>query len=85
MKNWNTDKFSFKSADERQIWEFSQLINYGLGKQRLSIQKLKSVWKKLEPNLDRQRARMLKYLIWGKLSLLSISRKYWGLSPKTTL
>ena len=85
MKNWNTDKSSFKSDKEKQVWELSQLINYGLGRQKLSIQKIKAVWKKLEPNLDYERARMIKYLIWGKLSSQPINKKYWGLSPKTAL
>ncbi|MEK7497308.1 MAG: hypothetical protein AAB656_00110 [Patescibacteria group bacterium] len=83
MKNWNTGKFNSKSDEE--IWKLSQLINYGLDGQKLSIQKVKSVWKKLEPFLDLERARMIKYLIWESPFSPLTNKNYWGLSPKTAL
>lgn len=82
MKNWNTDVSSFKNKKTKEIWKLSQLINYGLDKKKLSISKIKSVWVDLEPKLDPQRARMIKYLIWGKISLPQNNKKFWSLSPK---
>lgn len=83
MKNWNTDIKGFKNKKDKDIWKLSQLINYGLGGKKLSKSKIKSVWSDLEPKLDKERARMIKYLVWGKLYSLKSNNKYWGLSPKT--
>jgi len=82
VKNWNTDVSSFKNKRGKIIWELSQLINYGFDDKQLSEKNIKLYWKELKPKLDPERARMLKYLIWGKLSLLPSKKSYWGLSPK---
>lgn len=83
MKNWNTDIKGFKNKKDKDVWKLSQLINYGLGGKKLSKSKIKSVWSDLEPKLDKERARMIKYLVWGKLYSLESNNKYWGLPPKT--
>lgn len=83
MKNWNTDIKGFKNKKDKDVWKLSQLINYGLGGKKLSKSKIRSVWSDLEPKLDKERARMIKYLVWGKLYSLESNNKYWGLSPKT--
>ncbi len=85
VKNWNTDIKGFKTTKDKEVWELSQAVNYGVEDQKISLSKLKLLWLEIEPNLDLERARMIKYLIWGKISLLPTNKKFWGLSPKINL
>jgi hypothetical protein len=62
----------------------SQYINYGSSDYKISESVIRENWIELEPKLDPERARMIKYLIWGKASLQKIKKSYWGLFPKTT-
>lgn len=73
MKNWNTDITTFKSSQDKRIWELSQLINYGLDGVRLDKEELESHWTKIKKLLDPTRARMIEYLLWGKTYSLNPS------------
>ncbi len=67
MYNWNTDISVFKKSDEKFIiWKLSQMINYGLGNEKLNLNLVKKFWKNLD--LDSKRKKFLMYIIWGKLS-----------------
>jgi len=83
MKNWNTDETKFKTPQEKRLWELAQLINYGLDGEKLEEKELKKNWKELKRLLDRERARMLEYFIWGRKYLLPTNKNFWKLSPKT--
>ncbi|MBU1032213.1 hypothetical protein KKE03_04835 [Patescibacteria group bacterium] len=67
MFNWSSDlsKADKKSKDYK-IWKLEQLINFGLNREKLSEKEVKKYWKYL--NLDPDKKRALKYLIWGKQS-----------------
>ena len=82
MKNWNTDVSKFKSKKDKRIWELSQMINYGLDGEKLDENELKENWDDIKPMLDLERARMLEYLIWGKIYSLPTNSRFWNLPPK---
>ncbi len=66
MINWNTDLKSFKSTEEATVWKLNQLINFGLGGDKLDLNLVKKYWGKLY--IDANRRKFLSLLIWGKTS-----------------
>lgn len=45
MKNWSTNtKELSKNTDKFTIWKLEQLINFGLGRKRLSLMELRKYW-----------------------------------------
>lgn len=68
MYNWSVDEKRFKRdyPEKYEIWKLEQLINFGLGRRKLEVKKIKKHWRKLY--LDPDRKRYLRYLIWGKIS-----------------
>ena len=80
MKNWNTDTTKFKTKLSKKIWELSQKINYGLGGVALNLSEVKDNWVLLKKELDPDRARMIEYLVWGKIYSLQNKNKFWNLS-----
>ena len=62
MKNWSTDeKLLKKSPKKYNLWRLEQLINFGLGNEKLSIQNVKKNISKL--SIDPLKKRYLKFLI----------------------
>ncbi len=60
MYNWSTDTSRLKKNPEKyQIWRLEQLINFGLGNERLNKQELKRYWDKLI--LDPRRKKVLAF------------------------
>lgn len=67
MYNWNVDIKKWKKSDPRFIiWKLNQLINFGLGGEKLDLKLVKKYWNKL--SLDPKREKFLKFLIWQKPS-----------------
>lgn len=66
MYNWNTPKNQLQPSEETTIWKLNQLINFGLGDEKLNFSDVKKYWDKL--NLDPERKNYLSFLLWGKLS-----------------
>lgn len=66
MYNWSVDEKKFKKADPEgyQIWQLEQMINWGLGNDKLNKLLLRRYWKKLF--LDPMKKRYLKFLLWPK-------------------
>ncbi len=84
MYNWNTDITGWdKKSESYQIWKLEQLINYGLNGDKISESDISKFWKKVKPNLDPYRARMIEYLVWRKKYSLPIKLNFWNLYPKT--
>lgn len=85
MINWSTDEKRFKKEHpkEYRLWRLTQLINYGLDHEKLSIKELKLDWRAIESRLDPYKARALKFLLWQKLSSLPNNLSFWSL-PETT-
>lgn len=62
MKNWSTDaKKLKKNKDKFTVWKLEQLINFGLGKKRLSIDELKKYWGVLD--IDPHKRKFLSLLL----------------------
>ena len=63
MYNWSTDTTTLKKNPEKyQIWRLEQLINFGLGTEKLSTLELKKYWNHLK--IDPKRKNVLAF--WMK-------------------
>ena len=62
MYNWSTDYKTIKKDPEKYaIWRLEQLINFGLGKEKISAMQLKAYWPKLK--IDQHRKKFLSILL----------------------
>lgn len=66
MYNWSIDEKAFKKADPEgyKIWRLEQLINYGLGGEKLDENSVRKYWKRLF--LDPVAKEYLRFLLWPK-------------------
>lgn len=65
MYNWSTNEEELKkNSDYYSQWKLEQLINFGLGGEKLDVTKLKKYWEKLR--IDPARRRFLDLLIHAK-------------------
>lgn len=65
MYNWSVDLKELKK-DKRQykIWRLEQIINFGLGGEKIDKVELKKFWPFLR--LDPNKKRFLSFLLWPK-------------------
>ena len=62
MYNWSTDTTELKKDPEKYaIWRLEQLINYGLGNEKINEQELRQYWDRLE--IDSARKKTLAILL----------------------
>lgn len=62
MYNWSTDEKELKKTPERHaIWRIEQMVNFGLGNEKISQKELECYWSKLA--LDPDRKKYLAFLI----------------------
>jgi len=46
MKNWSTDTKKLRKDKEKfSVWRLEQLVNFGLGKEKIKKSELKKYWK----------------------------------------
>lgn len=66
MYNWSIDEKKFKKEDPEgyRIWKLEQMINWGLGKNKLNEKLVRKYWDKLF--LDPETKRFLAFLLWPK-------------------
>ena len=65
MYNWSTDEKELKNDKEQYtLWRLEQLINYGLGNEKLNEGELKKYWDRLI--IDPYRRNFLALLLYGK-------------------
>lgn len=63
--NWSVDtKILQKDPEQYRIWKLEQLINFGLGGERIALHLLKKYWGKLK--LDPLRRQFIRFLLWKK-------------------
>ncbi|MBU4332170.1 hypothetical protein KKD19_00745 [Patescibacteria group bacterium] len=63
MHNWSVDiKQLKKDKNQYAIWRLEQLVNFGLGKDKLKRSELIKYWPKL--HLDPQKKKYLAFLLW---------------------
>ena len=65
MNNWSVDIKELKK-DKKQytIWRLEQLVNFGLGKERIKESELRAHWSKLR--LDPKKKKFLSFLLWPR-------------------
>ncbi|EKD90183.1 MAG: hypothetical protein ACD_31C00119G0002 [uncultured bacterium] len=62
MYNWSTDtKILSKYPEKYKIWQLEQLINFGLGEERIKYSDLKKYINKLE--IDPQKKKYLRFIL----------------------
>ena len=62
MHNWSTDEKKLKKDPEKYaIWRLEQLVNFGIGEEKLKISELKKYWSRL--SLDPARRKFLELFI----------------------
>ncbi len=85
MINWSTDELTFKKKypKEYKIWRLVQLINYGIGTEKLNELDIRKNWDTIKDRLDPYKKRALEYLIWDKLYSLPNNLSFWNLSKET--
>ena len=67
MRNWSTNTTELKKhPKEYAVWKMEQLINFGIGKEKLSRMGLISLWKNL--HIDPNKKAYLSFLLWPKAS-----------------
>lgn len=64
MYNWSTDEKKLKDEDPEgyKIWRLEQLINYGLGEERIKEKELKEHLNELD--IDQPTRKYLEFLLW---------------------
>ena len=75
MYNWSVDEKAFKKADPEgyQIWRLEQMVNWGLGGEKLRESLVRKYWKQLF--MDDPTRRYLKFLLWPQKGRLSPGKR----------
>lgn len=65
MYNWSVDEKQLKKYPEKyKIWKLEQMINWGLGGEKLDEASLRQYWKKLF--MDKPTKDYLEFLLWPR-------------------
>jgi len=63
MYNWSVDTKELKKDKQAYtIWRLEQLVNFGLGEEKIKESELRENWDKLD--LDPRRKKFLEFLLW---------------------
>ena len=63
MRNWSVDTKELKKDKKKYaVWRLEQLVNFGLGKEKIDDKQLKKNWGLLR--LDPRKKSFLKTLLW---------------------
>lgn len=66
MYNWSTDETALKKNPKKYaVWRLEQMINFGIGNEKINKKELKANWSKL--HMDPARRKFLKLLLHGTL------------------
>lgn len=67
MYNWSVDINELKKDKEKYaVWRLEQMVNFGLGDEKINREELKKYWPLL--NLDPKRKKFLSFILWPKKS-----------------
>ena len=68
MYNWSTDEQELKKrGEDYTIWRLEQMVNFGLGKEKLSEIQLRKYWQRM--HIDPARRKFLTILLDGNTNL----------------
>lgn len=63
MNNWSVDIKQLKKHKKKYtIWHLEQMVNFGLGKEKINKRQLIKNWSKLD--LDVKKKKYLSFLLW---------------------
>ncbi len=66
MYNWSVDETALKKYPKKYaIWKLEQLINYGLGGEKINEKLLRKYWDEI--HIDPESRKCLHFLIHGRL------------------
>lgn len=66
MYNWSTDEKELKKDSEQYLrWKIEQLVNFGLGGEKIREVDLKKYWSEIQ--LDPHRRKFLSLLLYGTI------------------
>ena len=64
MNNWSVDLKQLKKHKKQyNIWKIEQMINFGLGKNKLDEKEVKKYWSDLK--LDPHKKKFIEFLLWA--------------------
>lgn len=77
--HWSVDVKKFKKENPKgyRLWELEQIINFGLGKKKLSKKEVKKQWPKLKKRIDPEGKRLIEFFLWRKRYSLPPRRFFW--------
>jgi len=69
MYSWTVDEKKLRHGNPQkyQVWKQVQLINYGLGDEKLDREVVKSHWSDIKDQVDPLKASVIEYWLWDKL------------------
>lgn len=69
MYNWSVDEEKLKQEDPQayEIWRLEQMVNFGIGKEKIKRALLEKYWDRIYIE-DTYRRYFLSLLLWGKKS-----------------
>lgn len=75
MYNWSVDEELMKKEDPEgyQIWRLEQMINWGLGHEKLDARLTRKHWKRLF--IDPEKKRYLESLLWPRKKIIQHRQK----------
>lgn len=79
MYNWSTDEKKFKKEDTEgcRVWRLTQLINYGLGGEKLSKREVKKYWSEIKSKVDAKERSLIEFFLWNKPYLPQPKKYFW--------
>ena len=81
IKHWSVDEERMKRdyPEKYRLWRLAFNINGGLEKgERLDREEVKKAWPKIKDEIDPYKARLIEYLLWGKLYSLPTNINFWN-------
>lgn len=73
---WDYDEKELKKTEKGRVFLLERMINYGPGKVKISLKKVKKYWDRL--HLFKLQRRLFELLIWGKYKSQPVSkRSFW--------
>ena len=77
--HWSTDieKFKKENPEGFRLWRLEQIINYGLGREKISKKEIKKYWSRLKERIDPEGKRLVEFFLWGKRYSLLPRKFFW--------
>ena len=78
MYNWNTNPQAFRSKEDKRAWELTQLLDYGVGNEKLDRKELEIYWPRIKYTINPESRRLVEFLLWGRQYSLPTNTNFWS-------